>query len=183
MVQGRGIDAPLNVTGQKQAKLFYEKYGDVDFDYAFCSTLQRSKQSIAHFSHLPLIETEGLDEISWGSFEGKKINLTMRAEFNEQIYKWEQGDYHAKIGNGESLSELNVRQDKFVDLLNEITWNKILVCMHGRAMRALICKLCNIELKELNNFEHTNLSLYVLEGNLNNFHVKIANDTSHLNEN
>ena len=56
----------------------------------------------------------------------------------------------------------------------------ILVCMHGRAMRAFLCQLLHLELRCMEGFEHQNLCLYkiVFTGSL--FYVKRYCDRRHL---
>src|SRR5690606_41217146 len=63
IVQGRGIDSPLNETGKKQAEAFYAHYRDVAFDKIYTSTLLRTHQTVAPFAGLPSEQLGGLDEI------------------------------------------------------------------------------------------------------------------------
>jgi broad specificity phosphatase PhoE len=42
VVQGSGIDAPLNETGRKQAESFFKGYADIPFDVVYTSALQRT---------------------------------------------------------------------------------------------------------------------------------------------
>ena len=75
VVQGSGIDAPLNETGRKQAEAFYQTYKSVSFDKVYTSVLQRSQQSVKKFlaDGIPHEAFEGLNEISWGNREGISI--------------------------------------------------------------------------------------------------------------
>ncbi|MEM8893303.1 MAG: histidine phosphatase family protein, partial [Bacteroidota bacterium] len=41
MVQGSGIDAPINEKGQRQAQAFYNAYKEYPFQKAYISKLQR----------------------------------------------------------------------------------------------------------------------------------------------
>ena len=56
----------------------------------------------------------------------------------------------------------------------------ILVCMHGRAIRILLCILLNYPLKSMDMFEHENLCLYLLEYDGSTFTIRLHNDISHL---
>jgi probable phosphoglycerate mutase len=56
----------------------------------------------------------------------------------------------------------------------------ILICMHGRAMRILLCQLLNYPLRGMDTFEHKNLCLYQLDFTGSMFAIKKHNDISHL---
>ncbi len=49
VVQGSGIDAPINETGKKQAEAFYEAHKQIKFDKIYYTGLQRTRQSIEKF--------------------------------------------------------------------------------------------------------------------------------------
>ncbi len=58
----------------------------------------------------------------------------------------------------------------------------VLVAMHGRAMRILLCWLTNQPLSHMDQFEHSNLCLYKLQYHYDSaqFTIELANDTAHL---
>jgi probable phosphoglycerate mutase len=94
---------------------------------------------------------------------------------------WNIGDDHARINNGESPAELQARQKVAVHhIMNQEQEKNILICMHGRAMKSLLCLLLNKPLKEMEDFQHTNLCLYVLEYDNQQFRLLKQNDTMHL---
>lgn len=59
---------------------------------------------------------------------------------------------------------------------------RILICSHGRAMRALMCSLLGLELKEMKEFPHQNLSLYVIQQIDREFELVRRNVTYHLQQ-
>jgi broad specificity phosphatase PhoE len=64
--------------------------------------------------------------------------------------------------------------------MNKTEENTVLVCMHGRAIRILLCILLNYPLKSMDMFEHENLCLYLLEYDGSTFNIRLHNDISHL---
>jgi probable phosphoglycerate mutase len=56
----------------------------------------------------------------------------------------------------------------------------VLVCMHGRAIRILLCMLLNYPMKSMDMFEHQNLGLYLLNYSGSTFNVELYNDVTHL---
>jgi probable phosphoglycerate mutase len=58
----------------------------------------------------------------------------------------------------------------------------ILIAMHGRAIRILLCWLTGRSLSDMDQFEHSNLCLYLLHYDYDTqiFTIELANDTAHL---
>ena len=182
-VQGSGIDAPLNETGKKQSHAFFEAYKHIPFDKVYTSVLQRSIQSIQGFLDLgiPHQAYEELNEIHWGNREGQLIDIKNDKEYQTMMNTWLNGGYDAKIGDGESPRELKKKQQSAMkDILSRKDERNILVCMHGRAMRILMCWMLGYELKQMDMFHHENLCLYLLHYAQGTFTVNAFNDTQHL---
>ena len=183
ILQGRGVNGSINKKGKQQAALFFEAYQQIAFDKIFVSALKRSRESVAAFIEKGIAceSTTALDEISWGDLEGLLLDPAQKNTLNEVIYQWQHGNYSAKIANGESIADVQTRQLPFIEKLKNETANKILVCMHGRAMRALLCSLVGKPLSQIDAFLHTNLCLYkvVLKEN-SIFEIVIHNNIDHL---
>ncbi|MGB3618051.1 MAG: histidine phosphatase family protein [Catalinimonas sp.] len=183
VVQGSGIDADLNETGRTQAQRFWEAYGDVPFDKVYTSKLKRSIQSVRRFidKGLPWEAHEGLNEISWGHREGQIITPEEHKYYYQVLDAWTQGQTDLRIDGGESPQDVADRQRPVLDLiLSRPDERKVLVCMHGRAMRVLLCLMLNYEIKCMDQFEHHNLGLYKLIYTGTMFTVERHNDIAHL---
>lgn len=183
IVQGRGVDSDLNDTGRAQASAFYEHYKEIKFDKIYTSKLKRTHQTVNKFiaSGLPWEQLEGLDELAWGVWEGKPNTEEARAVFKEMIEKWTGGNYEAKFDGGESPNEVLLRLQQAMALIeSRPSEKKVLICMHGRAMRLLLCHLVRKPLSEMVDFPHQNTTLYQL--NFENGHYRIVefNNTNHL---
>jgi probable phosphoglycerate mutase len=97
------------------------------------------------------------------------------------LKQWQLGDTSLRIEGGESPDDVVARMKPAVDYIMSKTEEKtVLVCMHGRAIRILLCILLNYPLKSMDMFEHENLCLYLLHYNGSAFTVRLHNDTSHL---
>lgn len=185
IVQGKGVDAPLNELGQKQAQAFYEAYKHVPFDALYSSTLLRAKQTIEPFKHkgLPHIVDGDLDEIGWGDAEGK-ANFTDHSDlFANLTAAWKSGNTAEALPGGESPDAMQVRQLRFIEKLKAAPYNKILIATHGRYIRGLMCTLTNQGLCNMDNFDHTNLCLYKVNLLSNgSFEIEQHNSQGHLIE-
>lgn len=166
IVQGSSVDTSLNEKGRKQAHLFYEAYKDVPFDKIYTSKLQRTQQSVKAFidSGIPWQAFEGLNEISWGRFDGQLSTANDKAHYESVITRWAQGETNLAIGGGESPEQVLARQKPVWDMIvaNE-TEENVLVCIHGRAIRILMCYVMGLPLKEMDSFDHDNLCVYIID--------------------
>ena len=184
-VQGRGVDAPLNETGLLQARAFYEHYKSENFEKIYISELQRTYQSVELFINdgIPYTKLEGLDEISWGNNEGLPFLPEAHSHYLATVDAWQRGELDTKIGGGESPNDVMMRQKQALEhILTQEKERKVLVCMHGRAMRILVCWLLGYPLHFMDNFGHSNLGLYVLNYSDGLFSLVTSNEIGHLSE-
>lgn len=184
MVQGSGIDAPINEKGQRQAQAFYNAYKEYPFQKAYISKLQRTYQSIQPFldGGLSYESLDGLNEISWGNKEGASFSMEAHGEYLRITEAWNSGDLDVSIGGGESPNQVMQRQKEAIETIMSDGNETVLICMHGRAMRILICWLLGYPLSKMDMFEHSNLGLYRLTFTGSMYTVDWSNETSHLSE-
>ncbi|TAE86484.1 MAG: histidine phosphatase family protein [Bacteroidetes bacterium] len=182
IVQGSGVDAALNETGIAQAEKFYQYYKEFGFNKVITSALIRTHQSVANFIQdgLPHVVMSELNEISWGDYEGLPQSKEQMQAYLSMLSRWEKGDLQAKIPNGESPLELQARQERVRHYLINDTMDKVLICMHGRAMKSFLCLLLNRPLTQMETFQHSNLCLYALQYVQDEFQLLQSNDVSHL---
>jgi 2,3-bisphosphoglycerate-dependent phosphoglycerate mutase len=182
VVQGRGIDAPLNETGISQAKSFHQAYKDIPFEKVYTSILKRTHQSVEAFIRDGILHTSdaGFDEISWGDHEGAVASAERNTYFKKISSQWRDGHTSVRIEGGESPEDVVERQKVIMNEILHSEENLILICMHGRAIRILLCYLLDLPLSSMDDFEHHNLGLYVLEYAAGSFKILVENSTEHL---
>ncbi|GAB3296978.1 histidine phosphatase family protein [Hymenobacter tenuis] len=185
IVQGSGVDSSLNEAGHRQAARFFAAYRHVPFAKVYTSVLQRTHQSVQGFLDLGLPHEQhaGLNEISWGVREGTRITPEEDEEYHDVLQSWKAGQTHTRLIGGESPDEVAARQRPVIDLItSRPDEENVLVCMHGRAMRVLLCQLLGYPLSQMDSFEHHNLCLYKLHYTGSQFTVKSFLDVRHLHE-
>ncbi len=182
IVQGRGVDSSLNSYGQLQARAFYEIYHAVGFEVVLTSKLKRTHETIQ-----PFIETgisweqfEDIDEMDWGIHEGKSRTPEMVVVYKNMMDQWAQGNFDAKLENGESANELAQRILKFIAHLVERPEQKILICSHGRAMRCMITQMKGEPLGDMEKYKNENTGLYKVIFDQQGFLFETENNTQHL---
>lgn len=182
IVQGSGVDMPLNQVGVSQAQKFYDYYKEIKFKKIYTSSLIRTQQSVLPFieAGYPYEAFAALNEISWGVYEGKPQNEEERRVYGEVVNSWNTGNYNARISGGESALDLQLRQLTFIQFLKQQADDCVLIALHGRAMKCFLCNLLELPLSQMDSFEHRNLCLYTLEFDGNKFKVIKNCDTTHL---
>ena len=183
IVQGRGMNTDLNEDGLKQADAFFKAYQNTHFDKIYISKLKRTQQSIQQFIDLgiPYEKLEGLDELAWGVLEGQPSTAENKAAFLKLIRNWLAGKLDSKFEGGESPNEVKARQLVALETIMSHPEEKtVLICMHGRALRLLLCLLLNEPLTNMENFPHQNLVLYKVTWDGKKFEIIDFNDAKHL---
>ena len=178
MVQGSGIDSDLNDTGREQAKRFFREFAGEGFQAIYTSGLKRTHQSVQKFIDLGLkwqVLPE-LNEISWGEKEGRAITPEDDQTYGDTIRHWKAGRTDVAFVGGETPDAVAIRlRAGLAKILAATGEERVLVCMHGRAMRVLLCLLLRYPLSQMETFEHRNLCLYKINYTGTLFALELAN--------
>lgn len=183
IVQGRGIDSSLNETGKAQGAAFYQVYKYLPFDKVYTSSLKRTQQTVQHFisAGIPWQALSGLDELAWGEWEGQSRTNVSVIIFRDLLEKWHNGNYYAKLRGGESPAEVEHRLKQALEhIMSQPQEKLVLICMHGRAMRLLLCLLSGKPLSKMGDFPHQNTTLYKVSVRDGQFTITDFNNTDHL---
>lgn len=183
IVQGSGVDSSLNDLGRTQAAAFFKAYSSVAFDKIYTSALQRTVQSVQQFLDKGIVyeKLAGLNEISWGNKEGQPITPEEDEYYHYMLKQWQLGNTSLRIEKGESPDEVLARLKNAMDyIMSKPDEKTVLICMHGRAIRILLCLLLNYPLKGMDMFEHQNLCLYEMNYTGSMYSVVKYNDVHHL---
>lgn len=182
IVQGQGMDTDLNETGQAQAAAFFDAYKNEGFDFVYTSRLKRTHQTVAGFINELQLPTKAMyefDEFNWGIYEGSKFGQ-FNADYRQLVADWRAGNYKAAPLLGDAPEKVAIRQNRGLAHIRQNEAQKILLCMHGRAMRLFLCVALNRPYCEMDDFEHQNLSLYKLELTEQGAKLLLNNDLQHL---
>jgi probable phosphoglycerate mutase len=184
IVQGRYVNSRLSKKGQRQAMAFYEAYKDVPFQKVYTSALQRTVQTVQHFIEdgIPHEALPGLDEICWGESEGLFANGNNNKKYFAIIDAWKKGELHLKLKGGESPLDVKKRQEEAMNYIVGQPEDLVLVCMHGRAMRIMLAWLTDRHIKDMDDFDHDNLSLYILDYVDGKYTIELHDERTHVIE-
>ena len=181
IIQGSEVDSNINTTGILQSDKFYNKYKDIEFDKVFVSNLKRTYQTVKNFveiKNIPFEKLKEFNEISWGVKKKKNDNLK---DYKLLIDTWLDGDLDNKFDKGESPNEMVIRLVKGFRYIISQNLERVLLCIHGRALRILLSEILDKDLTKMDKYPHSNTCLYILEYlDKDNVRIKKRNLIDHL---
>jgi len=182
-IQGRGIDASLNETGQRQAKAIASHLQDVEFHRVFSSSLKRSRETaeiVADRFGLQVESHADLDEMNFGILEGRPI-AEIEHDLEVLHQQWKSGKIDHASENGESPSSVLERANgKVESIIEEHPNTNLLFVLHGRLLRILLSHWLQYGLAGMHRVPHSNGALYHIRWDGKVFDPVYLNKTEHL---
>lgn len=182
-IQGRGIDASLNETGQRQARALADHLESIKFQRIYSSSLKRSQETaeiIARTHELEVVSHADLDEMNFGILEGKPI-AEIKLELQKLHDNWKSGDVDYASENGESPRYVLERAaGRIEEIIQEHPDTNLLFVLHGRLIRILISHWLGYGLSAMDHVKHSNGALYHIQWDGSDFKPVYLHDTSHL---
>lgn len=126
-IQG-ACDSPLTELGRKQAEVAGEYFKDIPLDSAYCSTSERSSDTLEIIlnNRLPYTRLMGLKEMNFGSFEGESEDLNPKFPKDFETFFVPYG--------GESRTEVKDRMVKTcTEIMEKENHNIVLAVSHSGA--------------------------------------------------
>jgi len=185
MLQGRGIDAPLNDLGKKQAEALAVYFRNHRLDAIFSSTMCRAistAEYIAHHHKGKISAFEDLEEMDYGAYEGIEY-IEVAEELDMIKNRWMNGETDLVITGGESPEMvLNRAERRIISLLESSVEDDqtILFVVHGRLIRILLSHWLKGSLKHMHTIGTHNCSINHLTWQNNRMQPVVLNETGHL---
>lgn len=123
-------DSPLTDLGIQQAKAAKEKLKDIDFDHYYCSTAERSSDTLELITDHSYIRLKGLKERYFSVFEGESEDLNPdHSEF----------DYMFPLFGGEYSYEVQTRMvNTLTDMMEKDDHQTVLAVSHAGACMSFL---------------------------------------------
>lgn len=182
-IQGQW-DGGITARGEKQIEALAERMKDVELTALYSSDLTRTMRTAAavqKYHDLPLQTDKRLREVYMGRWEGISWG-------DASYYEPEQYGYFSSnpdlwnIGDNELWHDLRERMYSAVaDIASRHDGESIAIVSHGTAIRALMCKIWNVEGRDIHSVRHgdnTAVSLLTVENG--EISIDYACDSSHL---
>lgn len=187
IVQGRQIDSELNSEGIKQRDLLCKRFEQEAIDHIYITSLKRTFQTMEplinkgfEFSREP-----DLDELNFGNIEGKLIfDEHGNSILKETLTAWQKGELNLSFPGGESPLDALRRVQRGFDVIMSKTHEKqVIICLHQRILRIVMCHLLNKPLTEMDRFPHHNTGVTTVDYYSDTYRYKLIGQDSvkHLN--
>lgn len=138
------LDVPVAETFPEDVKKIAEKL-PTDFDAIFCSPLTRCKQLANALPFQNIQFDKRLLEFDYGDWEGQKWDEITK----EELSIWMDDFIVQKTKNGESLEDMFLRIQDFLDQLRNKEYKKVLLITHAGVIRNIWSYLLEIPLKNI----------------------------------
>ena len=188
IVQGRGVNASLNETGIHQARALSRRFASMPLDVIYSSPLRRASETAQIVAEnqreVPMRYDAGLEEMSWGIYEGQQVSAQLKEVFDEMRMRWNQGELGYKVPEGESLLEVQQRGLMAIDrIITDNPGSQIMVVAHGRFLRIILASLLKeFGIPRMEEISHSNTGVNHLVHSENHFQARLMNCTIHLEE-
>lgn len=183
LLQGRGIDAPLNETGQSQARMLAKYLSNYEATSLISSSLTRAWQTASFYGErtdLDIEKDSDLDEMDFGDFEGTAMKEIAR-ELDDLQNGWMGGDISLRVPGGESPKEVFERANYAArSYINGADTGTVMLFVHGRLIRILLSEWLGYGLKNMHKIEHQNGAVNHLIFKKDSFEPVYLNKTDHL---
>jgi broad specificity phosphatase PhoE len=165
IVQGRGVDTPLNALGLRQSEALAERATTLALDSVFASTLRRAGETARivadRVGGLPVRLLAEIEEMSWGRYEGLSSTPERRAAFSYIMKRWGAGEYDYAVEGGESVIDVQRRGLEGIQrIVSTCRGQRVMVVTHGRFLRILLATLLpEYGLARMEELGHRNTAL------------------------
>ncbi|MFB3886904.1 MAG: histidine phosphatase family protein [Thermodesulfobacteriota bacterium] len=141
-------DVSLNSVGLREAELVGEYLKGTEIHAIYSSPLSRARETarrIAQFFNLKVQFLEGINDMSFGRWEGhplREIQITDR----ELYQQWREEPHLVRIPGGETLDEVRVRAMAALDQVAQYHHGKTVVLVSHRVVnKVIICGILGID--------------------------------------
>ncbi len=166
-------DSKLSGKGKLQAIKIAQYLKDENIDKIYTTPFSRTKETVkelAEIKNIQIEETNQLNEINFGDFEGLPFNA-IKEKWPEEVEKMINKGFEYKYPNGESLVDTFTRvRSEVKKIISENDNSTVLICSHGGTIRNIISYLLCDDYKHHWNFRIDNGSITEIEVE-NNFAV------------
>lgn len=181
ILAGRDATVSLSPRGIEQAQSVMQELGERKFAKIYSSPMPRCLETLrplAGKSKLKIEKNDGLIEMEYGDWSGKKLLMLSRKKMWSEI---QARPSLVRFPNGESFLEMQGRALESVKSL-AIPGAEILVCSHGDVIKAIVAGLVGLHLDNFQRLSIDPASITVIDLFANSAQIRIMNSTAHLTQ-
>ena len=181
ILAGRDVSVSLSPRGIEQAQAVMHELGERKFAKIYSSPMPRCLESllpIAKKSKLKIEKDDGLIEMEYGDWSGKKLLMLSRKKMWSEI---QARPSLVRFPNGESFLEMQSRALESIKTM-AVPGSEILVCSHGDLIKAIVAGLVGLHLDNFQRLTIDPASITVIDMFAESAQIRLMNSTVHLKE-
>lgn len=131
---------PLTPEGEEQAEALAQRLADLKIDAVYTSTMKRAIDTatpLAGRLNKKIITDKRLDEVSFGSWEGKPNDELAKITGKNSWELLDSYDYDFNRWGGENAKQVELRVKSFLNDLKRQKYKLVLIVCHGGIVRWL----------------------------------------------
>jgi probable phosphomutase (TIGR03848 family) len=175
----------LNDEGKQQAEALGRRLASANLQAVYSSPLERAVETAeaitAHYPDLSVAIEEGMGEVNFGEWTGKRLRQLRRKRLWEVVQHFPSG---ARFPQGESIREM---QNRVVSTLERLAdghpGGRIAVVAHSDVLKAAIAHFAGIHLDLFQRLIISPASISIVALGRSGVHIVRLNDISHYEEN
>ncbi len=183
VLQGRGVNTGLSLTGRHQAERVGEFLNSFAIDHVYASPLTRAVETataIAGHHQLAVKQVEEIVECDVGQWEGMDWDSIMQLHPEAYANFMDNPAEHAYLG-GESYRDVLDRvRPAIARLLNQHSGETIVVVAHNVVNRVYLAELMGLELRKAKGIRQTNTGVNIVRHRDGETELLTLNATFHL---
>jgi broad specificity phosphatase PhoE len=185
VLQGRGMDLPLNETGQRQAQCVRKLFEGMAVTAIYSSPLRRAfdtARAIAEPHRLEVVKIDNLIEADVGKWEGMAWEQ-IRLEYPQAYADFQRDQSEFPYLGGESYPDVAVRAlPVLTELLEKHAGRSIVAVAHNVVIRACAATLLGVPLSRAKDLNQNNGGVSVLRRENGRTDLMTLNSVFHIED-
>ena len=176
-------DVPLNEIGFREAELVGEYLKGIDIHVIYSSPLSRARETarrIAQFFNLKVQPLEGINDMSFGKWEGRPLKEVQISD-RELYQQWREKPHLVRLPGGESLDEVRIRAMAALDEVVQYHHGMNLVLVSHRVInKVIICGILGIDNSHFWQISQDGAAINLIQFQEGKYILSLLNETCHL---
>jgi probable phosphomutase (TIGR03848 family) len=174
----------LNDEGKAQAEALGKRLADVPIKYLYASPLERTMETAEairqYHPHLPILHKDGIGEVMYGDWEGKKISDLAQRKMWRVVQEYPS---RASFPNGETMRGVQMRVvNALEELVLEHPRDLVAVVFHADLIKMALAHYLGMHLDNFQRIVVSPASISSVMLDHSRPYIASMNDVAHLTE-
>ncbi len=176
-------DVPLDETGLMQADLVGEYFKGMKIHGIYSSPLSRALQTaqkIAQFHNLEIQRLDGINDMSFGDWEGRP-HKEIREKDSKAYRQWVEEPHLVRLPGGEGLDDVRARaMAAMEDVIRKNPGKTLVFVSHRVICKVLICAILGLDNSHFWQITQDTTAINLIQYTKEKYILSLMNETCHL---